>query len=180
MALSPAQTTVLSFRCWSERKVVLDCLYLLLYLFSLLRAFLLHVIKRIVREVWHMAQIYLVAPAHRFVEYAHGPLTEYDETQLRAYYRSIPDMQRPTPVFGSTPLGLRLGFPRPPTSPRHGIPAPMVVTTPNRDIPPTSPTSHSDDASLLRQYRRIAFVVAFRHSTNPTRGGVYRQAHIEP
>ena len=25
--LSPAQTTVLSFRCWSERKVVLDCLY---------------------------------------------------------------------------------------------------------------------------------------------------------
>ena len=73
-----------------------------------------------------MAQIYLVAPAHRFVEYAHGPLTEYDETQLRAYYRTIPDMQRPTPVFGSTPLGLRLGFPRPPTSPRHGIPAPMV------------------------------------------------------
>ena len=27
VALSPAQTTVLSFRCWSERKVVLDCLY---------------------------------------------------------------------------------------------------------------------------------------------------------
>ena len=25
--LSPAQTTVLSFRCWSERKVVWDCLY---------------------------------------------------------------------------------------------------------------------------------------------------------
>ena len=28
VTLSPAQTTVLSFRCWSERKVVLDCLYL--------------------------------------------------------------------------------------------------------------------------------------------------------
>ena len=26
VVLSPAQTTVLSFRCWSERKVVLDCL----------------------------------------------------------------------------------------------------------------------------------------------------------
>ena len=27
VTLSPARTTVLSFRCWSERKVVLDCLY---------------------------------------------------------------------------------------------------------------------------------------------------------
>ena len=42
------------------------------------------------------AQIYLVAPAARFVERDHGPLTMYDEIQLRAYYRSIPDMQHPT------------------------------------------------------------------------------------
>ena len=102
-----------------------------------------------------MAQVYLVAPAHRFVEYGHGPLTIYNETQLRAYYRSIPDMQHPAPVFGSTPLSRRLGFPQPPTSPRRGVPAPAVATTPDRDIPPTPRTSHSDDASLLRQLTNL-------------------------
>ena len=50
------------------------------------------------------AQISLVAPAARFVERDHGPLTTYDETQLRVYYRSIPDMQHPTQVFGRASL----------------------------------------------------------------------------
>ena len=117
------------------------------------------------------AQIYLVAPAHQFVENAHGPLTEYDDTQLCVYYRSTPDMQRPVPVFGSTPLLLRLGLPRPPTSPQRGVPVPTVFTTPNRYIPPTSHSPHSDNASLLRMYRRIARVVASRFAVNPDRGG---------
>ena len=56
-----------------------------------------------------MARVYLVAPALQFIQHEHGPLTTYDETQLRAYYRSIPDMQHPLPVLGSTPLGQRLG-----------------------------------------------------------------------
>ena len=52
-----------------------------------------------------MAQVYLVAPVLRFIEYDHGPLTTYDETQLHAHYRSVPDMQHPAPVFGCTSLG---------------------------------------------------------------------------
>ena len=120
-----------------------------------------------------MAQVYLVAPARRFVERAHGPLTGYDETQLRAYHRSTPDMQHPAPVFGSTPLSRRLGFPQPPTpSPRREIPALTVATTPNRDIPPTPRTSHSDDASLLRQYHQIVLFVSSRRAVNPTRGSM--------
>ena len=125
-----------------------------------------------------MAQVYLVPPAHRFVEYDHGPLTVYDETQLRAYYRSTPDMQHPAQVFGSTPLSRQLGFPQPPSSPRHGIPAATVATTPNRDMPLTSRTSRSDDAPLLRQYHRIALVVPSRHAANPTRGGGYTARRI--
>ena len=122
-----------------------------------------------------MAQVYLVAPARRFVQHDHDPLTVHDETQLREYYRSTPDMQHPAPVFGSTPLSRRLGFPQPPTpSPRREIPALTVATTPNRDIPPTPRTSHSDDASLLRQYHQIVLFVSSRRAVNPTRGGCIR------
>ena len=60
-----------------------------------------------------MAQVYLVAPALRFIEHDHGPLTTYNEAKLREYYRSIPDMQHPAPMFGSTPLSQRLGIPHP-------------------------------------------------------------------
>ena len=114
-----------------------------------------------------MAQVYLAAPTVRFVERGHAPLTTYDDTQLQAYYRSIPNMQHHAPMFGSTPLSRRLGVPQPPTSPRRGIPAPAVATTPNRDIPPTSRTSHLDDAPLLRQYLRIALVVSSRQIIPP-------------
>ena len=124
------------------------------------------------------AQIYLVAPAHQFVENEHGPLTEYADTQLCVYYRSTPDMQRPVPVFGNTPLLLRLGLPRPPTSPQRGVPVPTVFTTPNRYIPPTSHSPHSDNASLLRTYRRIARVVASRFAANPDRGGGHTARRI--
>ena len=117
-----------------------------------------------------MAQVYLVAPALRFIEHDHGPLTTYDETQQHAYYRSIPDMQHPAPVFGSTPLGQRLGSAQPPTPPRCRVPSPKVETTPDRDEPPTPRTSRSDDASLLRQYHRIARIVSSRRAVNPTRG----------
>ena len=46
-----------------------------------------------------------------------------------------------------------------------------MIVTPNRDTPLASPTPHPDDTSLLRQCRRIAFVIAFRHSIDPTRAG---------
>ena len=67
---------------------------------------------------WHKYTWWLVAPALRFIEHDHGPLTVHDETQLRAYYRPMPDMQHPTPVFGSTPLGPRAAA-RVPADPHH-------------------------------------------------------------
>ena len=79
------------------------------------------------------AQVYLVAPAGRFVKRDHGPLTVYDETQLRAYYRSIPDMQNPTQVFGRIPLDCRLRpLPASP-SPPCGTPPSTMGMTPGRD-----------------------------------------------
>ena len=116
------------------------------------------------------AQVYLVAPAARFVERDHGSLTVYDETQLRAYYRSIPDMQHPTPtqVFGRTPLDRRLRPPPASPSPPCGTPPSTVGMTPDRNAPPV--VSHPEDASLLRQYYRISLVVSSRRATNPTRG----------
>ena len=127
------------------------------------------------------AQVYLVAPAARFVERDHGSLTTHDETQLRAYYRSISDMQHPMPVFGRTFLSRRFGPPPPPTPPPRGVPSPAVEMTPGRNIPPISRTLHSGDASLLQQYHRTSLIVSSRYAVNPTRGGgANGSAHIEP
>ena len=53
----------------------------------------------------HWAQVYLVAPpALEFATPSNGSHEPLSESQLRAYYRSIPDMQHPTPVYGSIPL----------------------------------------------------------------------------
>ena len=113
--------------------------------------------------------MYLVAPAGRFVKRDHGPLTVYDETQLRAYYRSIPDMQNPTQVFGRIPLDCRLRpLPASP-SPPCGTPPSTMGMTPGRTAPPV--VSHPDDTSLVRQYYRISLVVSSRRAANPTRGG---------
>ena len=115
------------------------------------------------------AQVYLVAPAGRFVKRDHGPFTVYDETQLRAYYRSIPDMQNPTQVFGRIPLDCRLRpLPASP-SPPCGTPPSTMGMTPGRTAPPV--VSHPDDTSLVRQYYRISLVVSSRRAANPTRGG---------
>ena len=115
------------------------------------------------------AQVYLVAPAGRFVRRDHGPLTVYDETQLRAYYRSIPDMQNPTQVFGRIPLDCRLRPPPASPSPPCGTPPSTMGMTPGRTAPPV--VSHPEDISLIRQYYRISLVVSSRRAANPTRGG---------
>ena len=98
-----------------------------------------------------------------------GPSRVYDETQLRAYYRSIPDMQHPTQVFGRIPIDRWLRPPPAPPSPPCGAPSSAVGMTPDRNAPPV--VSHPDDASLLRQYHRISLVVSSRRAVNPTRGG---------
>ena len=120
--------------------------------------------------------MYLVAPAARFVKRDHGPLTVYDETQLRAYYRSVPDMQHPTQVFGRIPLDHRLRPPPATPSPPCGTSPPTVGMTPDRTTPPV--VSHPEDASLLRQYHRISLIISSRRAVNPARGGGYTARRI--
>ena len=81
-------------------------------------------------------------------------------------------------VWQHPPLSRQLESPQPLTPPRHGSPSPTVETTPDRNLPPTPRTSHSDEASLLRQYQRIALIVSSRRAVNPTRGGGYTAALI--
>ena len=50
--------------------------------------------------------------------------------RLREYYRSIPDMQRPKPIYDSAPLHQRLQ-PRPPPTPDPRAAPPAVDTTPD-------------------------------------------------
>ena len=81
-----------------------------------------------------MAQVYLVAPAQEFVEREHGPLTAYDETQLHAYCRSIPDMHHPTPVYGITS-----------TEDEQGISAKYLEVKGDGAIPATAPADGGAD-----------------------------------
>ena len=47
------------------------------------------------------ARIYLIAPSLEYVKNDHDAHTTYTSMQLRIYYRTVPDMQHPTPTYGS-------------------------------------------------------------------------------
>ena len=116
------------------------------------------------------ARVYLVAPALEFVKPSHGPHESFSESQLRAYYRSIPDMHHPTPVYGSVPLSQRLQLGPPPTpDPRPALPAVNTAPGSQRSVIPH--TARPEDAELLRQYHRIARIISARHAVNSERGG---------
>ena len=91
-------------------------------------------------------------------------------TQLRVYYRTVPDMQHPTPTYGSVALPEYLSTQDITT--RTDIPADMAVpqrTNHTRGIWPTSNRTH--DIELLRQYHRIAHIIRQRFQSNPDEGG---------
>ena len=111
-----------------------------------------------------------MAPALEFVKPSHGPHEPFSESQLRAYYRSIPDMQHPTPVYDSSPLRQRLQL-GPPSTPDPRAALPAVATTPGSRPSAIPHTARPEDAELLRQYHRIARIISTRHAMNSERGG---------
>ena len=50
------------------------------------------------------AQVYLDAPSLEHAKNDHDAHTTYTTIQLRVYYRTVPDMQHPTPTYGSIAL----------------------------------------------------------------------------
>ena len=118
----------------------------------------------------HSARVYLVAPALEFVKPSHGPHESFSTLQLRAYYRSTPDMQHPTPVYDSVPLCQRIQ-PEPPSASNPGTAPPTMRTATDAHQPTTPHTARPDDAELLRQYHRIAHIISARHAVNSERGG---------
>ena len=116
------------------------------------------------------ARVYLVAPALEFVKPSHGPHESFSTLQLRAYYRSTPDMQHPTPVYGSVPLCQRIQ-PEPPSASDPRIAPPTMRTATDTHQPTTPHTARPEDAELLRQYHRIAHIISARHAVNSERGG---------
>ena len=116
------------------------------------------------------ARVYLVAPALEFVKPSHGPRESFPDSQLRAYYRSIPDMHHPTPVYDSVPLSQRLQLgPTPTPGPRPAPPA--VNAAPDSQRSETPHAARPEDAELMRQYHRIAHIISARHAINSERGG---------
>ena len=116
------------------------------------------------------AQVYLVAPTLEFVKPTNGPQEPFSESQLCAYYRSIPDMQHPTPAYGSVPLRQRLQSITPSTPNPRAAP-PEADTTPDSRRSAVPHTARPGDAELLRQYHRIAHIVPSRRAMNSRRGG---------
>ena len=130
----------------------------------------------------HWAQVYLVAPALEFTKPMHGPHEAFLESQLRAYYRSIPDMQHPTPVYDSVPLHQRLR-PQSPSTPGPRAAPPAVGTTPGSRPSAVPHTARPEDAELLRQYHRIARIIYTRHPPCNELGARWRlhgPSDIEP
>ena len=116
------------------------------------------------------AQVYLVAPSLEHVKNDHGAHTTYTTIQLRVYYRTVPDMQHPTPTYGSIALPeylstqdttIRTDTSTDKTAPLH--------TDHTRETWPTSDRAH--DIELLRQYHRIAHIICQRFQSNPDEGG---------
>jgi len=105
-----------------------------------------------------------------FAKPSHGPHKSFSESLLRAYYRSIPDMQHPTPVYDSAPLHQRLQ-PRPPSTPDPRAAPPAVDTTPDSRRSAIPHTARPEDAELLRKYHRIARIISTRRAMNSKRGG---------
>ena len=120
------------------------------------------------------AQVYLVAPALEFAKPTHGPHEPFSESQLCAYYRSIPDMQHPTPIYGSAPLRQRLQ-PMPPSTPNPRAAPPEVDTTPDSRRLASAHIlrdRRTPSAELLRQYHRIAHIASSScRAMNSERGG---------
>ena len=50
------------------------------------------------------AQVYLVALSLEYAQNDHDAHTTYTTTQIRVYYRTVSDMQHPTPTYGSIPF----------------------------------------------------------------------------
>ena len=115
------------------------------------------------------AQVCLVAPALEFAKPTHGPQEPFSESQLRAYYRSIPEMQHPTPIYDSSPLHQRLQ-PMPPSTPNPRAAPPVVDTTPDSRRSAVPHTARPEDAELLRHYHRIDHIAPTRHAMNLERG----------
>ena len=116
------------------------------------------------------AQIYLIAPSLEYIENDHDAHKTYTTIQLREYYRTVPDMQHPTPTYGSIALPECLlshntttwaDTPTAETEPPH--------TDHLRNMWPISDRAH--DIESLRQYHRIAHIICQRFQTNPDEGG---------
>ena len=116
------------------------------------------------------ARIYLIAPSLEYIKNDHDAHTTYTSTQLRIYYRTVPDMQHPTPTYGSIALPEYLLSHDTTTRADN----PTVITEPphidyTRNMWPISDRAH--DIELLRQYHRIAHIICQRFQTNPDEGG---------
>ena len=116
------------------------------------------------------ARIYLIAPSLEYIKNDHDAHTTYTSIQLRVYYRTVPDMQHPTPTYGSIALPEYLLSHDTTTRADN----PTVITEPphidyTRNMWPISDRAH--DIELLRQYHRIAHIICQRFQTNPDEGG---------
>ena len=116
------------------------------------------------------AQVYLAAPSLEHIENDHDAHTTYTTIQLRVYYRTVPDMQHPTPTYGSIALPEYLSLHG--TTVRTDTPVDMVVPLQNKHTEQTWPTSDQPhDIELLRQYHRIPHIICQRFQSNPDEGG---------
>ena len=116
------------------------------------------------------ARIYLAAPSLEYVENDHDAHTIYTTIQLRVYYRTVSDMQHPTPTYGSIALPEYLSSHG--TTIRTDTPTDVIEpphTTHPTKMWPTSDRAH--DIELLRQHHRIAHIICQRFQSNPDEGG---------
>ena len=116
------------------------------------------------------------------VENDHGAHTTYTTIQLRVYYRTVPDMQHPTPTYGSMALPEYRSSHD--TTVRTYTPIGMIEPPQNKRTDdktwPTSDRPH--DIELLRQYHRITRIICQRFQSNTEGGGrrtAKRQTYIE-
>ena len=116
------------------------------------------------------ARVYLIAPSLEHIKKDHDAHTTYTTIQLRVYYRTVSDMQHPTPTYGSMALPEYLSSHD--TTLRADTPADVIEpprTNHPRQIWPTSDRAH--DIELLRQYHRITHIILQRLQSDPDEGG---------
>ena len=124
-------------------------------------------------------KIYLAAPSLEHVGNDHDAHTTYTAIQLRVYYRTVPDMQHPTPTYGSIALPEYLSSHG--TTTRTDTPVNVIEPPQNTHTRKTWPTSdRPHDIELLRQYHRINHIICQRFQSNPDEGGApHGQTYIE-